>query len=96
MVDFWLSGVPLAPDFELILESWAAEKGENSPLHIEGPPPRLCLPQLFWYSWVSLTLLAAEGELPCSCSGPPSPKSWAQGSAARSALSWGSSILRST
>lgn len=75
----------LTPGLELILQSWAAEKGENFPLplHIEGPPPSLCLPQLFWYSWVSLTLLAVGGELPCCCSGPPSSKSWARGSAVR-------------
>lgn len=35
-MDFWLSRVPPAPDFELILEIWAAEKGEKILLPI-GP-----------------------------------------------------------
>lgn len=56
MVDFCLSGVPPALGFELTLESWAAEKGENFLLHL-GPTSKL-----FWYNWVPLTLLAAGGE----------------------------------
>lgn len=35
-VDLWLRRVPPAPGFELILEMWAAGKGEKIPLPI-GP-----------------------------------------------------------
>lgn len=48
MLDFWLSGVPPALSFELILESWAAEEGGNFLLHF-GPTSKL-----FWYNWVPL------------------------------------------
>lgn len=46
LMDFWLSGVPPSPNFELILESQAAEKGEKFPFPVEPTFQPLLAPAL--------------------------------------------------